>query len=1506
MEIVTHDDTESIKFIHGPRFKHCNHGTARILICNPLKYFIVEKGSQIIIFDLNAILSNPDGLAYFESNFEEFSHAQLGSYSINNESSITHMVLDFSSTVLTVVINKKILLFDLTNIDKKDEWISIDHNGIKSIVWTRSHDIVTIETDDLCYIYHFVSSKNDFCRTKLTLDNNSDRFTIVEACKSNLCGIELILITQAEKNIVFITNELYNKIISSQSRSFTIPKSFIKIFSTVIEPILDIFPNDASKLNVINQLHIASAKFIDGNDIYLSITLIGGFEYLDGYVLFFNIDSDLNVSLTSYSINDICFDNVDPKNIDQIKQISCVSFWIQEWKILFIGSSVFSQMVVFTCDHSYLNKDLLGYMSHKWIRLAMCEGYDINCTDFDVGIFDSCIFTCNSKSIRDPKLPIDTPEISNPPIIFIAETNGNIITHYINGNAQLIRPIQSEKLDSLIVANKALNNKGSENLNIKAQDQVSTIDALKYLIEPPLANVSNISNNVTTYDPILTIKQVFMAPKYIQTNQESTIINKSEEKLLDSIMKVESQVSQLEKKFLKINDKVFGILKSPIFQNLTDFCEFVSETKPISNESVKFYQLISKFNEISNIEIHLRRLQFYFMKKISDEIYKNTKIEILKEKLRKNELTSSQISILFQYDIELFGIFVDYGIDVNQEILNSLISAEKLSLKLASRISQVSKFCERLNYRKNNEREFTLLPPSEYNKILQDTNQGYATPNTNISDSHHISSQKITSSGVRILKKKNFSSQSESKGKYRISSLKKDINLSEIINNISNSVANDDLYLQTFNATSKSSIMNTQKLKINNHVSQTDTPGRYFQIRSKSVGYSFNNNKVFYNELGTNQPSTVQKTTPFFTLSWIPGSVEESVGSFKLAEYSNQELEINKHFYQKKMGNSNSILKNCFERLERIIDHCEIANGSISFIEREDLLPTFIKKIDKDYPQNLENPSNGTPKGKRIITSQLLLSRNSSLQKNMAYRQKLSLIISGLINNTPNIKPIGLPQRTNDCHNFDVTSRGHSYFSNQDKNCGNSLKSEYFSSNCSFQSGKDQNVMHLNDKNNTLEHIVCFDKNHYISGPVRTPGKFEYLDPGYTHTIELGNKANLHPDNSSESFIYTSNKHDINIEKYEAKTLENCVKIMNASSTEKKMEEKSKNLGDGSSNSDQLTNNSNFSSSLTETVISSSSGNENFTVVENNQLANKEMEKRPINESIETKNGNDIKPPLLPSIYSDTPLNSQKASGCLFTFSSEINTSIDLIDSLSKKNPENDQIPAESSKYPFSSDSNSLKPIDNTSTLTKQDQVENSNSLHVSIKSSQNKVDGLTVPNKNEFVPSSNTGSMSIIENMDTSFKFQDTSTCGVSKLNFGTHSTAPNSLGGVFNIPNILANMNSAPTTSGFGSSQFLTSGPFSSNGSDNLCANTKIPFGIEKTQVFGLPTTDLNTSTPYKSYPSSDSSTGGFATLSSEFHGFSSINAHNSMKSSFSTNPSNIFNFAPPQKPRQVNKLD
>lgn len=1493
MEIVTHDDTESIKFIHGPRFKPCNNKAARILICNPLKYLIIEKGSQIIIFDLDVIISNPDGLAYFESNLGEFSHAQLGIYSINNESSITHMILDFSNTILTVVVEKKILLFDLINIDKKSEWISINHNGIKSITWTRSNDIITIETDGLCHLYHI--SSNNVSRTELILDNNSDKFALVEACKSNLCGIELILITEIGKNIIFVTNELYNQIIFSQSKSFTITKSFIKMFSTMIEPMLDIFPNDTSKLNIVNRLHIASAKFIDGNDIYLSITLIGGFEYLDGYVLFFSIDSDLNVSLASYSINDICFDNIDPNDIDQIKQISCASIWVQEWKILFIGSSVFSQMVLFTCDHSYLNKEnLIEYTPHKWIRLAMCEGYDINCTDFDVGIFDSCLFTCNSKSIRDPKLTIDSPEINEPPIIFIAETNGNIITHYICGNAQLIRPIKSEKLDSLIALDEALNKKSSEKRDVKVQDQVPALTALKYSAEPSITNVSNISNNATLYDPIHTIKQVFMAPKDRQTNQESTIINKSEGKLLDSIMKVESQVLQLEKKFLKINDKVFGILKSPIFQSLTDFCKFVNETKPASNECVDFYQLVSKFNEISNIEIHLRRLQFYFVKKISNEIYKNTKIEILKEKLRKNELTSSQISILFQFDTELFGIFADYGIDVNQEILSSLISAEKLSLKLASRISQVSKFCDRLNYRKINDREFTLLPPSEYNKILQDTNQSYATPNKN-PDSHTISSQKIvTSSGVRILKKRNPSSQSDSKGKYRISSLKKDIRLSEIINNISNSVINDDTYIQTLNATSSSRIMNTQNLKINNFVSQTNTPGRYFQIRSKSVGYSFNNNRVFYKELGTNKHSAIQDATPFFTQSWTPGLTEESIGSFKLTEYSNQELEINnKHAYPIKLGNSNSILSSCFERLERIIDHCEIANGSISFIEREELLPTFIKKIEKDSSQNLENPNTGISRGNRVITSQLLLSRNSSLQKNMAYRQKLSLIISGLINSQSGNKPNGVLQRMNNLYNFDVGSRDNYHF-NQDQSWENNLKSEHNMSNCSsLQSGKDQNFIPFNFETSPLEHNVCSNKNHLSSGPVCTTEKLEYSDPGYANTVGLGNKADLHQDYVSKPSIYITNKHDINIGNSEAKTLENFVKITDTSSDEQKMNERSKNLGGGSSNTGEFTNSSSISKSLDETAVSSTSDNGNFIVVENNQLTSKEIEIKPIDKSTEPKNDNYEKP-LLQSIFSDT-LNSQKASECLFTFSSEMNTSIDLIDPQSKKNPENDQI-SDSNTY-------SSKPIDNVCTLTKQNSVEGNSLSNASMKSILNKTDELSVPN--DFAINCNTNS--IIESKDTSFRFQDTNINGSSEPNFGTHSTTPNSLGGVFNIPNILASMNSAPRISGFGSSQFLTSGPFSSNDGDGyLCANTKNQNAFEEPQLLGLPTANLNASTPYKSYPSSDNSTGGFATLSSEFHGFSSVNTQNSMNSSFSANTSNIFNFAPPQKPRQVNKLD
>ncbi|KAJ1613639.1 hypothetical protein OIY81_871 [Cryptosporidium canis] len=1479
MEIVTHDDTESIKFIHGPRFRLADDKAARILICNTLKYLIIEKDLQITIFNINAILSKPSDTPYFESSFDELSHAKLGNYSIH-DSSVSHITLDFSSTILTVVTEKKIILFNLLNIDKEEEWASINHNGIKSIIWTRNNDIITIDTDGQCYFYQYIPSRHDFFQIKLTLDALSDEFSIVEACNNNSYEIEFILITETEKNIIFVTSELYSQIISSKSKSFVIPKAFYKIFSTIIEPMLDIFPNDTCEINTVEKLHIASAKIIDGNDLYLSIILIGRFECLDGYVLFFNIDNNLNISLISYSVNDLCFDNVDPGDIEQIKQINCVSIWVKEWKVLFIGSSVFSQMILFTCDHSYVNKeDLQEYIPHTWIRLAMCEGYDINCTDFDIGIFDSCIYFYNPRSIKDPKQTIDSPDIIQPPIIFISETNGNIITHYISGNLQLIRNIQPEKLNSLIRVIETTNHR-----SIEKQDKAQLSITLNNNSAKDSTNNSN--SSCGTIDPI---KRITVTLRNEATYRKDTIIYKSVGNLLDSILKVESQVLNLEKKFIKINHKIVSVLKSPISQDLMNLNRTIKDIEPASKENEDFDRLISKFNEISNIEIQLRRLQLYFMKKISDEIYKNTKVEILKEKLRKNELTSSQISILFQYDTELF-VGVHNHADVDQKILNSLSSIEKRSLKLASRISQISKFCGRLNYRRFSEREFTLLPPSEY-KALQEVNQNYKTPEKTHFDSPNTHQPKATTtSSVRILSNMNYSSISESRSKYRISSLRNNINLTEIINNISNSVV-DKLHKHKLSPNNKTP--NAQELKIDNYANILATPNRYFQIRSKPIGNFFNNSasQIRQEKFGH---SVAHKNTPFFSSSWTPGSKEEN-HSIKLAEYSNNAYEIdNKYLHSAKFGNANSIFTGCFERLERITDHCEIANGSISFIEREELLPIFIKKADKYLVSNLEDTGNQTSNCDRFITSQLLLNRNSSLQKNMEYRQKLSLIILGFIDSQSDYsKPMDFLQHTGGNNDFCFLSRSDDSLVNTQP-WDNILNMECeIPDNSTWDTKKDRGLIPTHEII-SIERHTSFNKSPSVPTPSFNPELQGDLDSKSTTKIEHENEVELNSKFLSEP-APIDNKGEISVNKVMG--CDNCTKVKSLGLAQQKIDEGSKYLETESSNISEFTNDNNLVCISPTEIDTSRSDDKKSLTANSSKSIPIENGKKNTNESVGIED--EVKSVLFPLSLtnSETP-NSKRASEGLFTFSTEMNISINLTDPISEKNLSQHQT-SESNIFSFCSDTSPLKPIDYVTSFTRNDSE--NNLLHPSIGGPK-KIDVLSALDNNAIERNN-----SVSEIKDTNNGFKCTNFGNVLEPNVRANSTAQIGIsGGAFTFPSFITNFNNAPTTSGFGSSPFLTSGPFCSNSTDDLSANTKNITFMGDTQFLGSPKTELNVSTPFNSHPSPDNSAGGFASLSSEFHGFSSISTQNTLSSSFSTNPSNIFNFAPPQKPRQVNKLD
>ncbi|KAL3127053.1 hypothetical protein CHM_7g2600 [Cryptosporidium hominis] len=1471
MEILTHDDTESIKFIHGPRFRLCNNNPPRILICNPLKYLILERDSQIIIFDLNIVLSNPDGLAYFESNFDQLYQAQLGKYDIGHESTIIHMVFDCSSTILTIVTERKILLFDLLNINRKSEWMSINHDGIQSLTWTRNHDIIAIETDSSCSIYHFIPSERNFHKTKLILDGISDGFKLVEALKSSFYEIEFILITENEKNIVIVTNELYYQIISCRSKLFTIPQSFVRAFSILIEPILGLFQEHNSEANLICQLNIVSAKFIDGDDLYLSISLIRFSEYVDGYVLFFKICDDMKIELSSYSINDLCFDNVDSNDIDQIKKIRCVSFWVKEWGILFVGSTVFSQMVVFTCNHSYINKENFSdFIPHKWVRLAMCEGYDINCTDFDIGIFDSCLCTCNSGSIRDPKSTVDAPEILQPPAIFIAETNGDIITHYIGGNPKLIKPIESEEVVSLIT------NSDLQNINSNDQDLKTQSSPPKHLYNsinfpPTHFNISKIDDGKSSG----VFEQMFTTPERELLSQEIFTVNKSGKKLFDSIMKIDYQVSQLEKKFIEINDQFFKILNSQEIRGLLNLCGTSDKIEPNFSESVDLYQLISKSNEISNVEIQLRRIHLHIMKKISDEVYKNTNIEILKEKLRKNELTSSQISILFQYNMELFDAYTNNGFNDNQTILNSLITIERLSLKLASRISQVSIFCERLNSRRSCELEFISLPPPEYSyNILNFNDQGFSTPNKIHFDSQlnaHL--HKNISSSVNISKKKNFVIHPDSKGKHHSYSSKRSINLSDIINNISNSVTDDDSCKLSFTQNDESNIIKSQKLKINNLMNQTNTPGRYIQLRSKFTGYSYD--EIQSDNLGVIDKSALQKNTPFFELSWIPGLAEDKTGQVKLTGNPNFKFGTKNKYI--KPGILNSALANCIERLERIIDHCEIAKGSISFIEREELIPALSNKKG-DSAQSMEGSSNNLQNGSRVVASQLLLSRNSFLQKNMMYRQKLSLIISGFISKLSDKRKLSSFQKITNSSMINFKSNISSKFNDKNR-IQDGFKEECTQPHPFMLPGKFQNSIHSYYKAPLLERRSQIDANNLFGCIKNTLEKTGLKDHG----------------NALETVSETNNLNFGNCS--ELKAIEKDIEI-NANGWQEITQEPTKlRLSLEESNfSNKLFS---LSNNLDEKT-SDSALNEKFTDIDSNDQKNET--KKDLCENGKSMHEEDIKSSLFPLSLTnnDTP-NSKRASEGLFTFSTEMNISLNLKSPISEKKYTQDIVSNESNIFSFSSDSNPLKPINNICSNPKK--ISENNLSYVHIKSELNRFDESTVPEVQESVIDSNTSSN--VGNGGPSCNIKDINDERIRQTPEG-NSTSPANLGGLLGFPNFMANL-SAPKVSGFGSSQFLINGPFGSNKSDNLCANSNNCCNIEEQQSFGFHTTNLNLSTPFKTHPVSDNSMGGFATFSSEFRGFSQISEQNSTSNSFSNNSSsNIFNFAPPQKPRQVNKLD
>ncbi|KAF7459080.1 WD40/YVTN repeat-like-containing protein [Cryptosporidium felis] len=1450
MEILTHDDTESIRFIHGPKLKIGDYKNVKILVCNPLKYLIFVNNSQITLYDLNTVMEILEVSRDIENDCELLKPAQKKIIEFHVKiTKIIKIILDYSSTILIIVTDTKILLFNLLDPNQNKELSSIEHNGIQSLISTQENDIVTLDVNGSCFLYRFTNCYSKFTKIRLLLEDNSDNFKLIETCPLNSLKIHFILFSENKKGIILITRELYDKIDPANSNSFIIPNSHYHLMPALIEPIIDIFSSIGSSTEeILGLLHVASIKFLDGKNTFLSVVLIGGRGYVDAYTLFFLIENHKNIKICFYSINDLSFDNFDTSS-SELSKVQCVAIWVSEWGVLFIGSCFFSQMVVFTCNNLLIDVgDFQDNLSNNWIRLGMCEGYDINCTDFDVGISDACICTCYSNTIKDQKLSIDNTPVVDPPIIILYETTGSVVFHYIGGKFNLPKPkCILGKSSSIEISNVHIS--GDDRIEVFPKYRIPGENSTVFVEPFERPNNPKETSIIERSPKEKIIESIPKLRKNYSNNFSGEIyktVDKSEKSLIESISKMESHVVNLEDSLCDLITKIKNAISIPGISIIKAYCIFVTENRS-GDEEDDFDRLIESFVYTVNSDFQLRKLHFSLMKKFSDEIYSNTSIELLRDKLRSNKLTSNQISILFQCDFESNNrnISVNNGVE---QVSTSLKLIEKRSLKIASRISQVSTFCRRLTSRKNKEFDIFFLPPRSIQFIDTSTDSAHSPKKSFLSTKDDEVILESVTSDVKLIKKNGTYSQLENANVFHFSpTANRFSHLSDVIKNIKNSISDDSVspFVRNFelNNTERTEFTfeDSTKCQTNQH--------RYVQLRSK-LKNSDKKSNIYLETRDCVHKEINRKNSPYFHVLWTPGSVRQS--STQLDKFSNYfngpsspNLPVNSS------DNINFIISNCHERLERIIDFCKIAEGSISFIKREGLVPIQTNFKSKK-PEKSMDKRVGLSSSDRVMVFQLLLARTSTLQKNMIYRQRLSTILSN-------------------CQSeYETKTNSHIFISRKasvNRNVIPHLSSKIENKNfvTDLINNRTEESVQIISKDKNLDSYKSFSYSIPAYSKCQTPEneidfalskenpqEFSYISPG---TCERG------------TFNASLNSNDIDpVDKFGAIQL----KIAGRNG---------KDEGSGPfCASHELADRNN------EVSIP-------YNGIEYNQVLEETI-------NSEAKLCNDFSSLLFPlnMANNETP-NSKKASEGIFTFSTEMNITLNLPNVLDHKD---EQASNESNIFSFSTDSNPLKPISSLIPLTK-------NTIENEIKSSP-------VSLKKIVEDSQPKPSVNIDFSSSSEIKNQNTAAPGGKSETFErgencTGSVVRSNLGGPFGFPNISANTTQAPKTSGFGMSQYITNGPFSSKKSDDLPShdlniNQMKVDTPNKNSFFGAH--DPTTSTSTGSQLSIQTPLNGFTQFSQDFQGFS-LNNIQSSKASFSVkNETARFNFAPPQKPRQVNKLE
>ncbi|EEA07083.1 uncharacterized protein CMU_034690 [Cryptosporidium muris RN66] len=1601
MEITTYDDIETVKFVHGPKYK-LNSQKTEILVCNELKYFVLAYEYQINIYKVDDILELESGSIYFKRDFGEYDSKIIKSWIVTSEyGSIEGLTIDATETILTVITSKVILFYDLSDLEEYGPWQILEHTHITDLKWTQKSDIIIIDSVGNSFIYHYTEKSNCFKKIQL-FQRDGIKCRFIESFNSDSCNIAFIVVTSNPTGFILINKFQYEEMISHTEYLFEIPDTCYVMLKDIIESCEENFIDIDEEKNY-SQFQILAIKYLDGvESCSIAFILAGGSNYIDGYVLIGSINKYCDFTINFYSINDLSFDDIFSQNFETLKDIKCTLIWVKEWYLLFVGSPIFSQVVLFSPSKKYiLNFEYQNRsedMSNEWYRLGMCEGYDLNTTDFEIGVCNVEICKCTSASIKDPKATADTQPIKNPPVVFISQTDGNIVAHYIGGNANF----SSLKHDQLNTVSLISLNPISRNLLLlsKHEDITKTpsVDPSKksdfenspktednkkdlpllFNIEATISHFScekvhslcelaSSSTLETRNDnPETNISELLKLYKdSIESNLTDNNFKQVEMSFFNVMESIEDRMKLLDSKIQLLSDDYVAQLSNRECKSIFEkYDKIISNIKAKLPDNELFDTLLRKGVELNEQERQLGQLYALLMRKFTDEMYDNLNSRLIRDKFKGNELTSNQFSLFFQLNKEeLDFTSLDINCTNTNKLREQILITERQSLKLVSRITQVINFSERIKERCSN--SSLILPPPAMSRNSYSTNVQRGSlmicPDSVFVDDSSSEGTTDPLCDINISSTVNVNTNMSSRGNFEKSYRSPFMQiptrtscLSDIIKNISTSIGSKDVGSRSAKALYNVNADLYSNKRVSPSTSNISNSSRFCNLRLKPFRDNKTPNRYFtMHTLKDNTFKVPQKNIPFFPIKWTPNSakgIEDFLSPDKpgFITSSPKFTEGSKFSFLNQMSQNSSgsiyeslecCIKACNKYLDSIEDQCIIARGSLDFLRRESLGSDLSTKcmhlnLNHDY-SNLNSESY-----QNIMNAQLLLFQNSSKQRNIHYRQKLALLLSsqnyqkreeGIEDeNLPcfGTKDISKNQNTSASFNTDNSIFGNNMFTSM------SLKSTL---NCSEVPTKDK--LHIDHfpsnsmiykkietpnlfKINTLQNIKVEDfkfsaksdsfetitpkplENHStISFSFNTSNEVDNT-PVLTSSFTLKDIVNTEV-SSNPKEIFTSQLLGIDLE-------QSC-----SPPTEKIQDKEVLGTHDqiGSKDSISIHENqdkpehepctgdlgSSSSIKLTTNTINSTSPQDHLF---NSNISIKSCE-------IPTVTKTNLAESLNSCTYSEIKLKDKSETSESNAETSLLNTlQFSEQDLLDKTTPTfildsstQDNKVTETSNKPvglFTSDlepSNNI-PLTNLNFLDK----DKSNLLSNTTPSISSNIFGSSISqtfslNTSNTVPiaspKENNGLLDIIG--------------GIPKTECSENSMV---LGGRFGGFGTMFNTGLAPSISGFGSSQFL-SGPFSNNNSSSPSSNETSQSLLSslgpshQSYSFGLSSSNLNSYTPFTSEPSTNIQTGGFASLSSEYRGFSALTSQNS--GTFGSNSSTSqFNFAPPLKPRQVNKLD